>query len=86
MANSTEVIRAARELNPTIRVLARAAYLRDLPVLKDAGAGTVYSGEGEVALAFIGDILDRLGATAEQIDRERIRAHEELFGQDGSIR
>ncbi len=80
MANSTEVIRAARDLNPHIRVLARAVYLRDLPALEAAGAHTVYSGEGEVALAFIEDILERLGATAEQIDRERARAHKELSG------
>jgi CPA2 family monovalent cation:H+ antiporter-2 len=81
MANSTEVIRTARELNPNIRVLARASYLRDIPSLKEAGANTVYSGEGEVALAFIEDILDNLGATPEQIDRERERAHRELFGE-----
>jgi CPA2 family monovalent cation:H+ antiporter-2 len=78
MASSTEVIKTARGLNPTIRVLARGAYLRDVPALKDAGATSVYSGEGEVALAFIEDILDHLGATAEQIDRERARAHAEL--------
>ena len=82
MANSAEVIRAARELNPDVRVLARAAYLRDRANLRQAGADTVYSGEGEVALAFIEDILDRLGATPEQIDRERARAHKELFGTD----
>ena len=81
MAHSTDVIRAAREMNPQIRVLARAGYLRDLPPLKAAGADSVYSGEGEVALAFVEDILDRLGATAEQIDRERARAHDELFGR-----
>jgi len=80
MANSTEVIRAARRLNPHIRVLARASYLRDIPALREAGATSVYSGEGEVALAFIEDILDNLGATAEQIDRERARAHRELVG------
>ncbi len=80
MAHGAEVIRAARELNPSLRVLARAAYLRDLAALKAAGANTVYTGEGEVALAFIEDILGRLGATAEQIDRERARAHDELFG------
>jgi K+:H+ antiporter len=79
MANSPEVIRAARELNPTIRVLARAAYLRDLAALKEAGADTAYSGEGEVALAITEDILESLGATPEQIDRERERAHHELF-------
>jgi CPA2 family monovalent cation:H+ antiporter-2 len=79
MANSTEVIRAAREANPGVRVLARAMYLRELPDLKKAGADTVFTGEGEVALAFVEDLLLRLGATAEQIDRERARAHEELF-------
>jgi CPA2 family monovalent cation:H+ antiporter-2 len=79
MANSAQVIQLARELNPDIRVLARAAYLRDLQQLQAAGADTAYSGEGEVALAFVEDILDRLGATPEQIDRERARAHEELF-------
>jgi CPA2 family monovalent cation:H+ antiporter-2 len=80
MANSADVIRTARELNPQVRVLARAAYLRDVGSLKDAGADRVYSGEGEVALAFIEDILDSLGATPEQIDRERARAHGELVG------
>jgi len=78
MANSPEVIRAARAMNPKVRVLARAAYLRDVGALKGAGADTVYSGEGEVALAFIEDILEKLGATPEQIDRERARAHREL--------
>jgi CPA2 family monovalent cation:H+ antiporter-2 len=80
MEHSAEVIRVARALNPGIRVLARASYLRDVPSLRAAGANTVYSGEGEVALAFIEDILDTLGATPEQIDRERARAHDELSG------
>jgi CPA2 family monovalent cation:H+ antiporter-2 len=81
MAHSEAVIRTARGLNPHIRVLARAPYLRDVASLRDAGANQVYSGEGEVALAFIEDILDSLGATPEQIDRERARAHGELFGE-----
>jgi CPA2 family monovalent cation:H+ antiporter-2 len=81
MANSAEVIRAARTLNPSVRVLARASYLRDVASLSSAGADRIYSGEGEVALAFIEDILDDLGATPEQIDRERSRAHEELSRQ-----
>jgi len=80
MESSTEAIRNARERNPAIRVLARASYLRDLPELTRAGADTVFTGEGEVALAFVESILERLGATAEQIDRGRDRAHRELFG------
>jgi CPA2 family monovalent cation:H+ antiporter-2 len=84
MGNSAEVIRAARDLNPRIRVLARAAYLRDLPALRKAGADGVFTGEGEVALALTEAILHRLGATPEQIDRERSRAHNELFGDSST--
>jgi K+:H+ antiporter len=81
MGNASDMIRIARELNPGIQVLARAAYLRDLPELQKAGADRVFTGEGEVALGLIETILQRLGATAEQIDRERERAHRELFGR-----
>jgi CPA2 family monovalent cation:H+ antiporter-2 len=81
MANTAEVIRMARRFNPHVRVLARASYLREAAELRSAGANSVYSGEGEVALAFIEDILDGLGATPEQIDRERARAHRELTGE-----
>ncbi|MGE0449584.1 MAG: cation:proton antiporter [Vicinamibacterales bacterium] len=78
LTHSIEIIREARLLNPRVRVLARASYLRAVPALKDAGAASVYTGEGEVALAFVEDILRTLGATPEQIDRERARVHREL--------
>ena len=81
ISDAAEMIRIARELNPRIQVLARAAYLRDLPDLKKAGADRIFTGEGEVALGLVETILARLGATAEQIDRERSRAHCELFGR-----
>jgi CPA2 family monovalent cation:H+ antiporter-2 len=74
-----EVIRISRELNPSILILARTAYIRELVTLKVAGANVVFSGESEVALAFTEAILGRLGATAEQIDRERARVHDELL-------
>jgi len=74
----------ARDLNPTIHVLARAAYLADLPDLQRVGADTIFTGEGEVALAFTAAILGRLGATPEQIDRERSRAHQDLFGESAA--
>ena len=82
MGSAAEVIRMARDINPAIQVLARAQYLRDLPELRAAGADRVFTGEGEVALGLIETILERLGATAEQIDRERERAHSELFGKE----
>jgi len=80
MQGSEEVIRLARDLNPELRIIARAAYLRDIPALRQAGADAVFSGEGEVALNMTELILRQLGATPEQIDRERERIRFELFG------
>jgi CPA2 family monovalent cation:H+ antiporter-2 len=80
LAHAEGVIQAAREQNPKVRVMARTTHLRERDKLKAAGADLVFSGEGEVALAFTESILFRLGATAEQIDRERGRVHVELFG------
>jgi CPA2 family monovalent cation:H+ antiporter-2 len=68
-----EIVRRAKELNPRVHVLARSHYVRELPTLRKAGAEDAYSGEGEVALAFTVRILERLGATGDQIDRERER-------------
>jgi CPA2 family monovalent cation:H+ antiporter-2 len=68
-----EIVRRAKELNPDVTILARSQYVRELPKLHRAGAADVFSAEGEVALAFTVRILERLGATGEQIDRERAR-------------
>jgi CPA2 family monovalent cation:H+ antiporter-2 len=81
MEHSEAVIHLARQLNPNIYVMARSSYLRDLESLKRAGAHSVFSGEGEVALAFVEALLRRLGATPDQIDRERARVHADLVGQ-----
>ena len=80
MHGSEEVIRVARDINPTIRIIARVNYLRDIPALKRVGAYAVFSGEGEVALNMIELILNYLGATPEQMDRERERIRSELYG------
>ena len=79
-SGTSETIRNARALNPELHVFARGAYLRDVATLREAGAERVFSGEGEVALAMTEAVLRRLGATPEQIDRERARVHEDLFG------
>jgi CPA2 family monovalent cation:H+ antiporter-2 len=68
-----EIIRRAKDLNPAIHILARTHYVRELPKLQRAGAEDVFAAEGEVALAFAVRILERLGASGEQIDRERQR-------------
>ena len=78
---AAEVIRVALSLNPGVHTFVRGSYLRDAPALAQAGAQRVFTGEGEVALAMTEAVLRELGATPEQIERERARAREELFGR-----
>jgi len=80
---SAEIIRIARSVNPTVRVLARSYYLRETAIMREAGADEVFSGEGEVAFAMTENILRMLGATPEQMDRARERVHEEVFQMSG---
>jgi CPA2 family monovalent cation:H+ antiporter-2 len=79
-----ETIRAARDLNPRLEVLARTAYLREQAELRAVGADEVFAGEGEVALSMTEHILRELGATEEQIDRESERIRSDLFEKAGA--
>jgi CPA2 family monovalent cation:H+ antiporter-2 len=79
MHGSRETIRIARELNPDIIILARSVYLHEVPELREAGADVVFTGEGEVALSMTEFLMRELGATPEQIERERARVQSELF-------
>jgi CPA2 family monovalent cation:H+ antiporter-2 len=79
---SPNIIQCARSINPTAHIFVRSQYLRDVPPLRNAGAEQVFAGEGEVALAMTEAVLRRLGATPDQIDRERVRVREELMPVD----
>jgi monovalent cation:H+ antiporter-2, CPA2 family len=59
--------------------LTRSTYLREAERLREAGANAVFSSEGEVALSMTEFLMRQLGATDEQIDRERERVRAELF-------
>ena len=78
-AEASDIIKAARELNPKVRILTRAVYLADSESLRKAGANAIFSGEGEVALSMADFLMEQLGATDEQIDRERDRVRKDLF-------
>lgn len=52
----------------------------EIPALRRAGADVVFSGEGEIALTITEFLLRHLGATEEQIDQQREKIRDELFG------
>jgi CPA2 family monovalent cation:H+ antiporter-2 len=72
------VIRAAKDLNPSLSILVRSTYLREVSALKSAGADVVVPAEGEVALAMAERLLQQLGATDDQLDRARERVRRGL--------
>ena len=72
-----ETVKLAVELNADLTVLARTTFLRDAAELRSVGADVVVA-EAEVALALTEQILRRLGATAEQVDRARERVRSEV--------
>jgi K+:H+ antiporter len=76
---ASAVVQASRELNPTVRILTRAAYLAQSASLRNAGADAVFSSEGEIALSMADFLMEQLGATNEQIDREGDRVRQDLF-------
>lgn len=76
---AAEMVRAARELNPKIRILTRSRYLKETESLRRAGADAIFSSEGEIALSMAGFLMEQLGATDEQVERERERVRKELF-------
>lgn len=84
-AASTEVVEAARDLNPKIHILTRSTYLKENDALLNAGADAVFSSEGEIALSMSAFLMSELGASDEQVDRERDRVREELFPQKQDI-
>jgi monovalent cation:H+ antiporter-2, CPA2 family len=73
------VIRAARDLNPDLLVVARSNYLREISGLREAGANAVVAAEAEVAFGMVERLLTEIGATPEQIDRARDRARSDLL-------
>ena len=75
----TEIVKAARQLNPTIQVLVRSAFLSETGAMRQAGADEVFSGEAEVAMAMIDFMLRHLGSTPDQIEQEGIRARRDLY-------
>ena len=78
-APSKAIASAARSLNQKIEVMAYTTYMRQAQDLRMDGS-KVFSGEEEVALSMFTTILRNLGATEEQIGRERMSTRRKLAG------
>lgn len=86
--DAAELIRQARAANPSLRVLARCAHLRDVEALQRAGATVVAAAEAEVAVA-LAEILDaNVDAESDRIARReavRLRLYENYWNGGAPI-
>lgn len=78
--SASEVAETARRLNPGIRLVVYTAYARDAVALSCEDGSMAFSGEEEVAVSMAEYLLRQLGATDEQIQRERRCIRSELRG------
>jgi voltage-gated potassium channel Kch len=72
------VILAARELNPDARILVRAHYLAERPILEEVRATATCYEELEAAVALAGLLLREIGADDRRIEEEVRRIRSEL--------
>ena len=79
-APSHDIAESAKEVNPNIVVMAHTTYISTAQLLRRQGAETVFSGEEEVALGMASHTLRTLGATEEQVTRERYENRRRLAG------
>ena len=76
--NRAPLIMAARDLNPSLRILVRARYLRERPDLEQAGANAARFEEVEAAVALAELVLHDLGRDDDTVRRETERIRDEL--------
>jgi CPA2 family monovalent cation:H+ antiporter-2 len=77
----TLVILAAKEINPDLRVFARARYIQEQPWLQEVGATHVCTEEAETALGLAAMLLREVGAHDSRVREEIQRIERELGSQ-----
>jgi CPA2 family monovalent cation:H+ antiporter-2 len=68
-ASRADLVRAARELNPSVTIVMRARYLAEAEALREAGSTRAVFEEGETGLAMARQVMELRGMDAATIDR-----------------
>ena len=78
------VIITAKDLNPQLRVLTRARFVREAPLLEEIGANQVSFEEVEGAVSLAALLLKEVGADDARVAQERERIRDSLFRPTGT--
>ena len=73
------LVAAARRLNPSLRILVQALYLRERPDLEQAGANAARFEEVEAAVDLAGTLRREVGTDDRPIQRETGAIRRELM-------
>jgi CPA2 family monovalent cation:H+ antiporter-2 len=68
-ASRSDLVHAARELNPSVQVVIRARYLAEAEPLRLAGADRMVFEEGETGIAMARQVMELRGLEVETIER-----------------
>ena len=68
-ADRVPLVMMARELNPEMEITVRARYLAERATLKDLGARTIITEEGEAGMALARHVLRQRGIDAATVER-----------------
>jgi CPA2 family monovalent cation:H+ antiporter-2 len=79
--DAAELIRQARAVNPSLRILARCSNLREVPALQRAGATVVAAAEAEVAIA-LAEVLDTNVASESELVARREAMRHRLYEEE----
>jgi CPA2 family monovalent cation:H+ antiporter-2 len=79
--DAAELIRQARAVNPSLRILARCSHLREVPALRRAGATVVAAAEAEVAIA-LAEVLDTQVESESELVARREAMRHRLYEQE----
>lgn len=77
----TALVRAARELNPTVEITVRARYLAEREPLEQAGANTIVYEEGESGVELARGVMNRRGLDEATVER-MLRAVRTIWKMD----
>jgi CPA2 family monovalent cation:H+ antiporter-2 len=77
-SNRGPLVAVARELNPSLRILVRARYLRERAELEQAGATSSIFEEAEAAIALARIVLQETGADPGTMESEIARIRSEF--------
>lgn len=79
---AVEVLEVARDVKPGLRLLVHTHFLSSAAALAQDREIIAFSGESEVAMSMTGFLLRELGATEEQIERERRKISLKFWGRE----